>query len=147
MTYRLQEVMNKPEYFEIMEDYAAYRPMGEVTQEQSGQMIASAITFAREQHIKRLLVNITGLTGFKPPNLAERYFYIREWAHIAQGEVCVAMVTPIELTDRDEIETIIAENIGFRGKGFVSEEDALAWLRSVQCPRIPEGDTARFIRR
>jgi hypothetical protein len=99
-----QEVMNKPAHFETMEDYAAYRPIGEVTQEQAGQLIASAITFAREQHIKRLLVNITGLTGLESPN-------------------------------------------GFRGKGFVSDEDALAWLQSVQCPRIPEGDTARFIRR
>ncbi len=142
-----QEVMNKPAHFETMEDYAAYRPIGEVTQEQAGQLIASAITFAREQHIKRLLVNITGLTGLESPNLAERYFYIREWARIAQGEVCVAMVTNVEMTDPDEIEGIIAENIGFRGKGFVSEEDALAWLQSVQCPRIPEGDTARFIRR
>lgn len=124
--------MNKPKHFEVMEEYAAYRLIGEVTQEQADLLIASAITFARDQHIKRLMVSITGLTGFEPPSLAARYFYIREWARVAQGEVCVAMVTSAELSNQEEIEGVIAENAGFCGKGFISEEAALAWLRRVK---------------
>jgi hypothetical protein len=136
--------MKTPEFFEMMDGYAVFRPVGEVTQEQAGRLIASAITFARERHIRRLMVSITGLTGFDPPSLAARYFYIREWARIAQGEVCVAMVTSAEVSNQEEIEGVIAENAGFRGKGFLSEAEALAWLRRVEC--VPEDDRFKFDR-
>ncbi len=128
----MQEVMNKPEHFEIMEDYAVYRPSGEVSLQQAVELVTSAIVFAREQQIKKLLVSITGLSGFGAPSLADRYFYANEWAHAAQGQVCVAMVTTTKLRDPQKIEAIVAENAGLRGQGFLTEEEALAWLKSVK---------------
>ena len=67
--------MNKPEHFEIMEDHAVFRPSGQVSLEQAVQLITSALVYAREQHIKKLLVVTTGLTGFEPPNLCNALLF------------------------------------------------------------------------
>src|SRR5580698_3610177 len=120
--------MNKPEHFEMLEDHAAFRPSGEVSLREAVQLITSAIAFAREQQIKKLLVNVTGLYGFDPPNLGDRYFFTREWARAAQGEVCVAMAARQEVIDFEKIGVVVGENTGFRINTFASEEEALAWL-------------------
>lgn len=124
--------MNKPEHFEIMEGYAVFRPTGEVSLEQAVQLVTSAIVFAREQQIQKLLVVIAGLSGFGAPCLADRYFYANEWARAAQGQVCVAMVTKTEWRDPQKIEADVAENAGLYGRGFLLEEEALDWLKNVK---------------
>ncbi len=124
--------MNKPEHFEITGDYAAFRPSGEVSLEQAAQLVTSALAYAREQQIKKLLVDITELSGFGPPSLANRYFYTRELADAAQGLVCVAFVTRPEMIDFQKIGGIVAENVGLRIKGFESEEEALPGLKRVK---------------
>ena len=90
--------MNKPEHFEIMEDHAVFRPIGQVSLEEAVQLITSALVYAREQHIKKLLVVTTGLTGFKPPSLSDRYFYIREWVarRTGAGLRCVCRQTRVD---------------------------------------------------
>src|SRR5258705_11713391 len=59
--------MSELQYFKTMGDYAEYRPTGHVSQSQMVQLVASALAFAREQHIGKLLVVTSGLTGFRPP--------------------------------------------------------------------------------
>ena len=78
--------MSELQYFKIMGDHAEYRPTGHVSLSQMVQLVASALVFAREQHIGKLLVVTSGLTGFRPPLIAERYFFIKEWAE-ASGRV------------------------------------------------------------
>ena len=136
--------MNKPEHFEMIEDYGVFRPCGEVSLEEGVQLITSAIAFAREQQIMKLLVDITGFSGFGAPNLAARYFFTREWACAAQGRVCVAMITTPKLRDPQKIEAAVAENAGLRGKGFLSEQEAVAWLKSVKW--VGEGEKIQFTR-
>ena len=124
--------MNKPEHFEVVEDYAVFRPFGQVSLEEAMQLITSALVYAREQQIKKLLVVTTGLYGFKLPSFSERYFYTREGVHAAQGQVCVASVFRPELIDHEKIGVIIAETAGLQNNAFTSEEEALAWLKSVK---------------
>ncbi len=124
--------MNKPEHFEIMESHAVFRPIGEVSLQQAAQLITSAIAFAREQNIKKLLVVITELTGFEPPNLAARYFFFREWAHVAEGQVKVAFVAGPEMIDPEKMGILIGENAGLHSDAFTSEAEALAWLQGVE---------------
>ena len=82
--------MNTPDHFETIEDHAVFRPTGEVSLEQGVQLITSAIVYACEQQIKKLMVDITGLTGFNSPNLSERYYFVREWPCRTRVNVCVA---------------------------------------------------------
>lgn len=131
-TCRPLEAMNKPRHFEIKEDYALYRPAGEFTLEEAVQLVTSVITFAREHHIKKLLVDLTGLAPIEPPNLASRYFFVRDWAHAAQGKVRIALTARPEVIDFEKIGTIIAENAGLRCNVYESEEEALAWLQSTK---------------
>lgn len=79
--------MNQPEHFQIEEGHAVFRPTGELSLEQGVQLVTSAIVivFAREQHIRKLLVDTTVVTGFDPPSLAARYFFAQDWACAAQG--------------------------------------------------------------
>jgi len=72
--------MSELQYFKIMGDHAEYRPTGDVSLSQAVQLVASALVFAREQHIGKLLVVTSELTGFRPPLIADRYFFIKEWA-------------------------------------------------------------------
>src|SRR5580692_5369787 len=100
--------MNQPEHFEIKKDYAVFRPSGQVSLEQAVQLVTSAISFAREHDIQKLLVVITGLSGFESPNLADRYFFAQEWARAAKGQVCVAMVAKPEMIDHQKFGVTVA---------------------------------------
>jgi hypothetical protein len=132
--------MNTPRHFEIMEGYSVFRPTGKVTLEQAAQGGVSALTYAREQHIQKLLVVTTGLYGFEPPSLADRYFYTLELANAAQGQVCVAAVIRPEMKDPQNFGTIVAQNAGLRLKAFESEDEALAWLKRAKWA----GETEKF---
>jgi len=125
------QILDKPEHFEIMENHAAFRPVGQVTLEQAVQAVSDGIAFACKQKIKKLLVDITGLHGFASPGLGSRYFFIQEWARIAGGRLSVALVSRPELIDPEKIGVTMAQNAGLRSDIFASEEEALAWLKNV----------------
>ena len=91
--------MDSPDNFELVAGRGFYRPVGLVTLKEAIGLVSAAIAYAREQEISELLVNISALTGFAPPSLAERYFLIEEWAAAAGGKVRLAMVARAELID------------------------------------------------
>jgi hypothetical protein len=95
------------------------------------ELVATAIGFARLINIRRLLVDITNLTGFEPPDLALRYLIIHEWARAAGRSVRVAIVARPEMIDNQKFGSIVAANIGFAADAFTTEEDALTWLWRV----------------
>jgi len=82
--------MSKPgsqlEYFEIVAGHSIYRLTGHISLDRAVQLVTSAITFAREQHIRKLMVVTTGLTGFKPPDLVTRYFSYMSGPVLQQAE-------------------------------------------------------------
>ena len=121
--------MSELQGFEIVGDHAEYRPMGELSLAQAIQLISSGIAFARERQVENLMVVTLGLTGFQPPNVIERYYFISEWAKASGYAVHVAVVTYPEMIDPKKFGVTVAANIGFVSDVFTSEEQALAWLR------------------
>ena len=123
--------MSKPEHFEILKEHAVFRPTGKVSIEQAVELVTAAIAFARSLQIRQLLVDASNLTGFEPPDVAMRYFIVREWARAAAGGVRVAFVAIPEMIDARKFGTTVAANVGFTANAFTSEEDALIWLERV----------------
>lgn len=124
--------MNKPQDFSIVDDHAEYRPVGTVSIQQMVELVDSAITFARDQQLRKLLVDTSGLTGFEPPTIVERYYFIQKWASVASGAVVMAMVAQPEMIEPEKFGVTVAANRGLRSDIFeaASEEEALSWLKS-----------------
>src|SRR6266550_7839133 len=115
--------MSELQHFSIVDDHAEYRPTGQVSVPQMVQLVASAIAFAREQQLRKLLVVTSGLAVFKPPTLATRYFFIQEWARVASGMVIVAMVARPEMIDPQKFGVTVAANHGLRSDIFETESE------------------------
>ena len=102
--------------------------------EAAAELVTVALAHARAHGIKELLVNATGLTGFPPPTLGERYFIVENWARVARGAVRVAMVLRPEYIDPQKFGVTVALNRRFIADVFELEEPALAWLGSGAPP-------------
>jgi hypothetical protein len=120
--------MTKAVSIEQVGDIGFFRPVQSCRFQQAVQLVAIAMVQAREQGLRKLLVNSHGLTGFDPPSVFERLAMIRTWAESAQGRLKVAMVTPPELMDSERIGVVIAASVGLDGNTFASEAEALDWL-------------------
>jgi len=118
--------------FEILPDHAVYRPAGRVTLEEAIRMVTAAITHAREQQQRNLLIDITGLTGFESPSLARRYFFMEEWARASRAYVRLAMVARPEMIDPQKFGITVAANNSQTADVFASTDEALAWLRRLR---------------
>ena len=68
--------MNQPIQIETRDGYAVYRATGSVTLAQAVQIVKNAIATAREQGLPKLLIDISGLSGFDTPSVGDRYFFI-----------------------------------------------------------------------
>ena len=123
--------MGNLEYFEILKKHAVFRPAGQVSIERAIELVTAAIAFARARHVRNLLVDVSNLTGFEPPTIASRYFFVHEWAHASAGRVRVAFLIRPELIDPQKFSCTVAANAGFVADVFTTEEDALIWLQGV----------------
>lgn len=115
--------------------------------EAAAELITVAIAHARAHGIKELLVNATGLTGFGPPNLSERYFMVDNWARVARGAIRMAMVVRPEFIDPQKFGVTVALNRRLIADMFELEAPALAWLGSHEppsspCARLAEGSVS-----
>ena len=124
--------MSELEHFEILKDYAVFRPPGQVTLERAVKMVTDAIIFAREHRIRKLLVNTSNLPGYEPPGIATRYFFVHDWARASGRRVRVALVTRPERIDPQKFGITVAANLGSIAEVFTSEEDALKWLEGLK---------------
>lgn len=124
--------MSELQHFEIVGDHAEYRPTGQVSLDQMAQLITSAIAFARERQIGKLLADTRGLTGFKSPSLIDRYHFIHQWAEASGHVVRVVLVARPEMIDPQKFGVTVATNLGFIADIFASEEQALAWLQTFE---------------
>jgi hypothetical protein len=121
--------MNISDYFEIAGDYAVARPVAECTVEEAKDLVSAAIGMAHDKKIARLLMDVRGLTGFKPPSIVDRYFYVKDWARAGRGQVRVAMVARPEMIDPQRFGVIAARNVGLIANVFENEKEALEWLQ------------------
>jgi len=124
--------MSAPVQFEMGKGYAVFRVAGHATAEAAASMfpnIVAAIAAAREHKIQNLLVDISGMTELSVPNVATRYFAVREWADASRGMVRVALLAQAHMLDPEKFSAVVASNLGFRYDTFSSEAEAVAWLQ------------------
>ena len=122
---------NEPEFFELLPDHAEYRPVAHGTLAEAVSMITRAILRARAHKKRKMLIVTKGLTGFPVPSVADRYFFSREWAAAANGELRIAFVALPEMIDEKKFGITVAANSGLTADVFTDEPDALAWLQSL----------------
>jgi len=122
---------DQPERFQILPDRAEFRPVGRMSLSQAVKLVTSSILRARALKKSKLLISVAELTGFESPDLSARYFFIREWAAAAQGEVRIALVARPEMIDPEKFGVTVAANAGLTSNVFASEPEALAWLQNV----------------
>src|SRR5882672_6835216 len=114
-------------HFEMPVNHGVFRPTGQVSIEQLVELVTTAIDFARAHGVRDLLVDVSNLTGFEPPSVTDRYFFIHEWARAAAGVIRVAVVARPEMIDPQKFGTTVAVNVGFTADAFTTEEEALIW--------------------
>jgi len=125
-----------PEYLSLEDHYAACHPRGRFTFDQTVAMIDEAIAYCRDNGVRGLLVDVTGVTGFLPPSTAERFAFASRWAATANGKVVVSIIAPPEMVDPDKIGVMVATNRGLRSDVFTAESEAIAWLLDACQKRV-----------
>jgi hypothetical protein len=112
----------------ILDGLCNYRPQGRVSLVVGVEMITAAITHCRDRKISKLLVDVTELTGYPNPTLADRFWMVQDWAQAAQGELIVALVTLPEYIHPGKFGVKAARDAGLKSDVFTSAADAKAWL-------------------
>ena len=120
--------MKAPDHFEVLEGYGCYRLAGGGPFPVAASKIIQALSFAREQGIRNLLVDTRGWDCHRSPTVLERYEFAQAWSKAAATGVKLVMVARPEMMDSDKLEIKAATNRGLVGNVFVSEKEALAWL-------------------
>ena len=114
--------------FETVATRGFYHPVCRVTFERGVELITQALLRARALGLEDIVVNISGLSGFEPPGVFERYDMITKWVRCVRTCLRVAFVVRSEFIDSQKIGMLIAQNRGLSAEVFDSETDALAWL-------------------
>jgi hypothetical protein len=123
--------MSAAQGLDMLGDIAVFRPRASMPIDQAIWLVKSAIESAREQHIRKLLVVASGLEGFESPSIATRHMLAREWAGAAGGAVQIAVVAKPEMIDPQKFGVVVAAKFGALTNAFVTEADAIAWLRAT----------------
>jgi len=92
------------------------------------ELVTRAIEYCRAQRIRRLLVDVTAVSGFPAPTQVDRFLMVEDWANAAQGMVVMAMVAPPELIDPRRFGVGVAQDAGLTSQVFITEAEAAAWL-------------------
>jgi hypothetical protein len=108
---------------------ALFRPAGSMPLTTAVALVETAIREARQRQCTGLMVLVTSLSGFGPPSIAARHEMMRRWARAADARLKLALVIPPEFFDPERFGEISAANFGLAGKGFLTEAEAIAWLR------------------
>ncbi|HNQ72365.1 MAG TPA: hypothetical protein PKN95_02015 [Verrucomicrobiota bacterium] len=111
-------------------DCGFFRPTGDVegaTDAERLKRLTQVVALAHARRIPKLVLNLTGWKGQAMPDLAHRYFIMRELARAARGAVKVAFVLPPQLIG-EGFGVLVGINAGMMNRMFTTESEALAWL-------------------
>lgn len=123
------------EHFVFHEGFGKFKPVADVCLDRAVSLVDDALEFCRVNQIGCLLIDVSQLSGFPPPSVADRFWMVSGWAEKSEGRVKVSFVAPPELILPDKIGVTIAANRGLVMDVFTEEADAIKWLRS-QCGQI-----------
>ncbi|HMP84479.1 MAG TPA: hypothetical protein PKA41_17425 [Verrucomicrobiota bacterium] len=121
---------NIEQEYEVIENCAVARFKGEATLWQAVELVETAMARAMTEKTRKLLVNISAITGFPSPHLADRYFIVRRWAQFAKGELVMALVIQEHMMDPERFGIVVARNAGMLAEVFHLENEALTWLKT-----------------
>ena len=117
-----KESMHVPEDMTIADGLCKYRPQGRVSLVDGVAMITSAITHCRERSMAKLLIDVTELTGYPIPTLADRFWMVQDLP---------------EFIDPGRFGVTAARDAGLKSDVFTSPADAAAWLLANETtPRV-----------
>jgi hypothetical protein len=114
---------------DCVDGIALFRPAGSMPLATAVALVETAIGEARRRRCTGLMVAVTAISGFGSPTIAARHEMMRKWARAADARLKLAMVIPPEFVDPERFGEISAANFGLTGKGFLTEAEAVAWLR------------------
>ena len=120
--------MKAPEHFVIMDGYCCFRLSGHGSLPEAANKVIEAITFSRQEGVRRLLIDTTKWTGHDSPTTTERFQFAEAFTAAAGTALKLAMVVRPELMDPKKFEVTVARNRGLLGNVFDSEKQALDWL-------------------
>ena len=120
--------MDLPKQLTLQAGYAHFAPQGKMSLREAIGLVTQAIVYCREHEVQRLLADVSGLTGFRPPFLYERYWAAHEWAHAAGGRLVIAMVAEEHMLDPQRFGVLVARNAGLRSFASSQAEEAREWL-------------------
>lgn len=120
--------MEPPPGLQLLEGYALYRHSGRMTFTEARGQGGAAVAYCREQKIRRLLIDATGLQFPEPPGQLDRFDLGTALAQAGQSAVKVAIVARPEMLDPQRLGAVVARNRGMLAQSFDNYEVALAWL-------------------
>ena len=118
----------KPRDFEIDGKRGYFHPSGAVSLEQAVDLVNDALAFARQQELREMLVDITGLTGFAAPTIFERFTLSARWAETAGTRIRLSVVASKEFIHEEKFGITVARNRGLDSNIFTTQKEAIAWL-------------------
>lgn len=121
--------MNPLEDLEQVGDCAFFRPQGIAAGPERLKLLLQVVALTHARQIPKLLMNLTGLENLEMPNVADRYFIMREFAAVAKSGVKIAFVLPPHLIG-DRFGVLVGQNAGLTSDTFTDEVAALAWLNA-----------------
>ncbi|MEO8755967.1 MAG: hypothetical protein ABI624_25170 [Casimicrobiaceae bacterium] len=126
--------LNLPERPDFSEGICRLHPHGQCTLVDAVDLVAAAIAYCREHGIRKLLVDVTGLSGIAIPSLVDRFLMAEEWAQRAESMVVVALVVHREYIHPKRFGVRVAADFGLVADVYTGVDDALKWLRNEVDP-------------
>ena len=120
--------MRKLEHFERKKGYAVFCPVGEFSFDEMAHLISRAVVLCRRQKIGKLMIVSTGVSGFHPRGISERYNFVERIASDAASLVKIAHVASSEWVRSGKFGVMVAKNRGLDVENFYTESAALEWL-------------------
>src|SRR5215203_510449 len=114
----------------FQDGYAMLQPQLKCSLAEAVGLIEDAIKRCVAEEHERLLVDIRELTGFPSPPVADRFFFISDWARAAAGRVKMAIVARPDIIHPQKVGVTIAGNRGLTSEIFDNESAAVEWLLS-----------------
>ena len=103
-------------------------PVGELSFDEMAHLMSRAVGLCRRQKIGKLLIISTGVSGFHPPGISDRYNLVERIASEAESMVKIAHVASAEWVRSGKFDIMVAKNRGLEAENFHTESAALEWL-------------------
>jgi hypothetical protein len=120
--------MRRLPHFRKEKSYAAFCPVGSASFSAVAGQMSQVVVHCRRERIKRLLIDSTGLSGFLPPGIAERFDLVERIASDSASLVKIAHVASPEWVRSEKFYLMVAKNRRLDIKNFYSASTALKWL-------------------